>query len=107
LKNVTSINASGHKFGLVYPGLGWVMWRNRDMLPDSLVFHVSPCVSVLDNSTGCVYVQVACQHRDIAPWHCLLNRLKTLEHTPVPEMTFQVTRGAFCHVVCLIAVLCV
>jgi glutamate/tyrosine decarboxylase-like PLP-dependent enzyme len=41
LKNVASINASGHKFGLVYPGLGWVMWRNRSMLPDSLVFHVS------------------------------------------------------------------
>lgn len=41
LKNVTSINASGHKFGLVYPGLGWVLWRNRDRLPDSLVFHVS------------------------------------------------------------------
>lgn len=41
LKNVASINASGHKFGLVYPGLGWVMWRSRSMLPDSLVFHVS------------------------------------------------------------------
>ncbi|GBF92913.1 glutamate decarboxylase [Raphidocelis subcapitata] len=39
LKNVVSINASGHKFGLVYPGLGWVMWRNRSCLPESLVFH--------------------------------------------------------------------
>lgn len=39
LKNVVSINASGHKFGLVYPGLGWVMWRSRAYLPESLVFH--------------------------------------------------------------------
>eukprot|EP00878_Enallax_costatus_P000864 GHUV01000990.1.p1 GENE.GHUV01000990.1~~GHUV01000990.1.p1 ORF type:complete len:514 (+),score=113.87 GHUV01000990.1:240-1781(+) len=39
LKNVVSINASGHKFGLVYPGLGWVMWRSREYLPESLVFH--------------------------------------------------------------------
>eukprot|EP00775_Hariotina_reticulata_P007642 gene7642-7844_t len=39
LPNVVSINASGHKFGLVYPGLGWVMWRSRDHLDDSLVFH--------------------------------------------------------------------
>lgn len=39
LKNVVSINASGHKFGLVYPGLGWIMWRSREHLPESLVFH--------------------------------------------------------------------
>lgn len=39
LPNVHSINASGHKFGLVYPGLGWCIFRNKDMLPDSLVFH--------------------------------------------------------------------
>lgn len=39
LKNVVSINASGHKFGFVYPGIGWVMWRSRAHLPESLVFH--------------------------------------------------------------------
>lgn len=39
LQNVSSINASGHKYGLVYPGLGWVMWRDRSRLPESLVFH--------------------------------------------------------------------
>ena len=27
------------QFGLVFPGLGWVMWRSRDYLPESLVFH--------------------------------------------------------------------
>ncbi|MCQ4079299.1 glutamate decarboxylase [Streptomyces sp. RB6PN25] len=38
---VVSINTSGHKYGLVYPGMGWVVWRSRDLLPDSLVFKVS------------------------------------------------------------------
>ena len=36
-----SINASGHKYGLVYPGVGWVVWRNPEALPDDLVFHVN------------------------------------------------------------------
>jgi glutamate decarboxylase len=34
-----SICASGHKYGLVYPGLGWAMWRSREHLPDSLMFR--------------------------------------------------------------------
>jgi len=40
LPRVQSINASGHKYGLVYPGLGWVLWREPAALPDELVFHV-------------------------------------------------------------------
>ncbi|XP_058766150.1 glutamate decarboxylase-like isoform X2 [Vicia villosa] len=38
---VKSINVSGHKYGLVYPGIGWVVWRNQDDLPDDLVFHIN------------------------------------------------------------------
>ncbi|WJX67023.1 glutamate decarboxylase [Trifolium repens] len=38
---VKSINVSGHKYGLVYPGIGWVVWRNKDDLPDDLVFHIN------------------------------------------------------------------
>jgi len=38
---VKSINASGHKYGLVYPGVGWVMWRSHEDLPEELVFHVN------------------------------------------------------------------
>lgn len=38
---VNSISTSGHKYGLVYPGVGWVVWRERSVLPESLVFHVS------------------------------------------------------------------
>jgi glutamate decarboxylase len=38
---VQSINASGHKYGLVFPGVGWAIWRNAEALPDDLVFHVN------------------------------------------------------------------
>lgn len=38
LKRVVSINASGHKFGLVYPGAGWSLWRDPQYLPTSLIF---------------------------------------------------------------------
>ncbi len=41
LSRVHSINTSGHKYGLVYPGLGWVLWRSSDLLPEELVFNVS------------------------------------------------------------------
>lgn len=41
LKRVKSINASGHKFGLAPLGVGWVLWREQNDLPDDLVFHVS------------------------------------------------------------------
>ena len=38
---VKSINASGHKYGLVYPGVGWIIWRDRDELPEDLIFRVN------------------------------------------------------------------
>ena len=38
---VASINASGHKYGLVYPGVGWVVWRDASALPEDLVFRVN------------------------------------------------------------------
>jgi glutamate decarboxylase len=38
---VQSINASGHKYGLVYPGVGWVVWRDVGALPEDLVFRVN------------------------------------------------------------------
>ncbi|SJM59895.1 glutamate decarboxylase [Gulosibacter sp. 10] len=41
VRRVASINVSAHKYGLVYPGLGWVVWRSREALPEDLVFHVS------------------------------------------------------------------
>ena len=41
LPRVASINASGHKYGLVYPGVGWVVWRDAAALPDDLIFWVN------------------------------------------------------------------
>ncbi|MET9633781.1 glutamate decarboxylase [Lentzea sp. NPDC006480] len=41
LPRVASINTSGHKYGLVYPGVGWVLWRDAAALPEDLVFHVN------------------------------------------------------------------
>ena len=41
LKWVMSISTSGHKFGLVYPGLGWVVWRDKSCLPDEMSFSVN------------------------------------------------------------------
>jgi glutamate decarboxylase len=38
---VASINTSGHKYGLVYPGVGWALWRDAEALPDELVFKVN------------------------------------------------------------------
>ena len=38
---VASINTSGHKYGLVYPGVGWVVWREADALPEDLLFRVN------------------------------------------------------------------
>ena len=39
LEQVRSINASGHKFGLVYPGIGWLIFREKTDLADDLVFY--------------------------------------------------------------------
>jgi glutamate decarboxylase len=41
IPRVQSINASGHKYGLVYPGVGWAIWRDRDALPTDLIFDVN------------------------------------------------------------------
>lgn len=41
LKWVLSISTSGHKYGLVYPGLGWVIWKDKRYLPDEMSFSVN------------------------------------------------------------------
>lgn len=41
LPRVVSINVSGHKYGLTYPGIGFVVWRSADYLPEELVFRVN------------------------------------------------------------------
>lgn len=41
LEQVSSINTSGHKFGLVYPGLGWLIFKHQKLLPEELKFYVN------------------------------------------------------------------
>jgi glutamate decarboxylase len=41
LERVVSINASGHKYGLVAPGVGWIIWRDEEHLPEDLIFEVN------------------------------------------------------------------
>jgi len=41
LPRVASINVSGHKYGLVYPGVGWILWRDAEALPEDLIFKVN------------------------------------------------------------------
>ncbi|KAA2260118.1 glutamate decarboxylase [Solihabitans fulvus] len=41
LPRVASINTSGHKYGHVYPGVGWIVWREVAALPEDLVFRVN------------------------------------------------------------------
>ncbi|GLJ31802.1 hypothetical protein SUGI_0639670 [Cryptomeria japonica] len=38
---VRSINVSGHKYGLVYVGIGWVVWPGKQDLPEELIFHIN------------------------------------------------------------------
>ena len=40
LPRVKSINTSGHKYGLVYPGVGWIVWREKADLDEDLIFKV-------------------------------------------------------------------
>lgn len=41
LEQVKSINVSGHKYGLVYPGIGWLVFRDEEDVPDDIVFSVN------------------------------------------------------------------
>jgi glutamate decarboxylase len=41
IPRVASINTSGHKYGLVFPGVGWVVWRDQEALPEELIYHVN------------------------------------------------------------------
>ncbi|KAM3525738.1 hypothetical protein NHJ13051_003824 [Beauveria bassiana] len=41
LPKVVSINVSGHKYGLVHPGVGWAVWRSCEYLPKDLIFNIN------------------------------------------------------------------
>ena len=63
LEQVRSINVSGHKFGLVYPGIGWLVFREREDLAPDLVFEENylgktDATFTLNFSTGSAMVSV-------------------------------------------------
>lgn len=41
LEQVKSINLSGHKYGLVYPGIGWLVFKDQHMVPEELIFNIN------------------------------------------------------------------
>ncbi|MCH9614097.1 MAG: Glutamate decarboxylase [Chlamydiia bacterium] len=41
INRVKGINISGHKYGLVYPGIGWMIWRSEKDLDEELIFHLN------------------------------------------------------------------
>ncbi|MDQ1517792.1 MAG: glutamate decarboxylase [Actinomycetota bacterium] len=119
LPRVASINASGHKYGLVYPGIGWVVWRDHAALPEDLVFRVDylggqmPTFSLNFSRPG---AQVAAQYyhflrlgfdgyrvvqqscRDIARW--LAEQISSLgpfamlsEGDGIPAIAFRLHEG--------------
>jgi len=49
LSQVKSINVSGHKYGLVYPGVGWLVFRDREDLPEELIFKVTYLGGLMPN----------------------------------------------------------
>lgn len=51
LERVKSINVSGHKYGLTYPGLGWLIFRDKSDLPEDLIFHVNYLGEMEDSYT--------------------------------------------------------
>ncbi|AKB28570.1 Glutamate decarboxylase [Methanosarcina siciliae T4/M] len=51
LERVKSVNVSGHKYGLTYPGLGWLIFRNKSDLPEDLIFHVNYLGEMEDSYT--------------------------------------------------------
>jgi glutamate decarboxylase len=61
LEQVRSINASGHKFGMVYPGVGWLVFRETSDLPEDIVFYENylgetDATFTLNFSTGASHV---------------------------------------------------
>ena len=49
LEQVKSINVSGHKYGLVYPGIGWLVFKDKTDLPEDLIFNINYLGGLMPN----------------------------------------------------------
>jgi glutamate decarboxylase len=88
LPRVQSINASGHKYGLVYPGVGWAVWRDRDALPDDLVFDVD----YLGGSMPTFALNFSRSGAPVAAQYYNLIRLGRAGYTAVQQQSRDVAR---------------
>ena len=109
LKWVLSISTSGHKYGLVYPGLGWVVWKDKKYLPGDMSFSVNylgasitqiglnfsrPAAQILAQYYNFIHlgeegyreihrnsmdIAEYC-HKEIGKMHCFENYAKTLDN---------------------------
>src|SRR5689334_2758825 len=90
LPRVASINTSGHKYGLVYPGVGWVVWRDVDALPADLIFWVNylgdnmPTFALNFSRPGAQVAQDEAQEVVV-----LRHDLRSEEHTSELQSQFQ------------------
>ncbi|MGE5636486.1 MAG: glutamate decarboxylase [Nocardioidaceae bacterium] len=89
LEQVRSINVSGHKFGLVYPGIGWLIFREKSDLSEDLVFYENylgktDATFTLNFSTGAAMV--------LAQYYNLV-RFGREGYTYVMEMMLQNARA--------------
>jgi len=104
---VKSINVSGHKYGLVYPGVGWVVWRSSEDLPDELVFHINYLGSdqptfTLNFSKGSVFMQfyaITVFIYMLFRWCCYITCLTAKVFSSKIKSCFQesVSLSAFVH----------
>ena len=120
LPQVKSINVSGHKYGLTYPGIGFVVWRSQEDLPEDLVFHVNylggdmptftlnfsrPGNQIVGQYYNCVrlgrdgYTRVMESLRDTAQFlSAAIGKLKDFEvvsdGTAIPVLAFKVRDSA-------------
>ncbi|KAF9309644.1 hypothetical protein BG003_009522 [Podila horticola] len=60
LDRVKSINASGHKFGLAYAGIGWILWRSEEYLPKGLIFTIDYMGAEVQTSFTLNFSRPAC-----------------------------------------------
>jgi glutamate decarboxylase len=75
---VKSINVSGHKYGLVYAGVGRAIWRSKEDLPEELIFHINYLGAdqptfTLNFSKGAVFFVLSISvHSSASDWLILL-----------------------------------
>lgn len=88
LPRVKSISTSGHKYGLAPLGVGWVVWRDKDELPEDLVFSVP----YLGGSVGTFAINFSRPAGQIVSQYYLFNRLGRDGYKRVQDASYEVAK---------------